>query len=99
MGACKKRRARGSDSHVTASLGIDAALGERGPATGISQSGFRTAILRERLLLALPPAADGLETAPAMWDVMCRLEKMLRERRDAIAARGLRSHVELLDVG
>lgn len=48
--------------------------------------------------LTLPtPEAD--DPAPPAWDALCRLEQMLRSRRDVIAARGRRSHAELLEAG
>ncbi|HSK00314.1 MAG TPA: hypothetical protein VK932_03695 [Kofleriaceae bacterium] len=39
----------------------------------------------------------GREGAPPDWDALCRLEQMLRQRRGATAALGLRSHAEQLD--
>lgn len=41
-------------------------------------------------------AMVGSDLAPALWRALCRLEEMLREHRGAIAARGRRSHAELL---
>jgi hypothetical protein len=43
--------------------------------------------------LATRSAIRGPELA--VWDAMCRLEQMLRQRR-AIAVHGQRSHAELL---
>jgi hypothetical protein len=67
----------------------------RGVASGISQSGFRTQFMLAHL--GGTPAARSAIRGPelAVWDAMCRLEQMLRQRR-AIAVHRRRSPAELL---
>jgi hypothetical protein len=65
-------------------------------AAGLSESVIRTQLMLGHLGLALPPPAED-EPAPPAWGALCRLEQMLRSRRDAIASRGRRSHTELLE--
>lgn len=55
---------------------------------GISQSGFRTQIVLEQVGLTLETRSVGHDAALAVWDAMCRLEQMLRERRGARAHDG-----------
>lgn len=77
---------------------------DRGPHTrwnvppGISESGIRTQLMLGHIGITRP-APDTDELAPPAWDALCRLERMLRTRRDAMAARGRRSHAELLEAG
>jgi hypothetical protein len=83
--------------------GIDRSQDERGSrarwdvTAGISESGIRTQLMLGHLGRTLP-APDAEEPAPPAWDALCRLEQMLRTRRDVIAARGRRSHAELLEI-
>jgi hypothetical protein len=75
--------------------GIEDDLGEGalwGMTVGLSQVGVRTQIALQHLGLS----PGGREAAPMVWDALCRLERMLQERRDARAAGGPRSHAELL---
>lgn len=64
---------------------------------GIAQSGFRTKLVLEQLGRTRATPDAGREGAPPDWDALCRLEQMLRQRRGATAALGLRSHAEQLD--
>ncbi len=64
---------------------------------GISESGIRTQLVLEQLGRTLAARDAGRDPAPAVWDALCRLEQMLRQRRGAIAALGLRSPAELRD--
>ena len=82
-----------TSSHQLA--GIEDDLGEGaywGMTVGLSQVGVRTQIALQHLGLS----PGGREAAPMVWDALCRLERMLQERRDARAAGGPRSHAELL---
>ena len=63
---------------------------------GCYQSGLRTQIVLEHLGQTLATRGAENDSELAVWDAMCRLEKMLRERRVAVAADGRRSHAELL---
>jgi hypothetical protein len=64
-----------------------------GMTVGITQAGVRTQLALQHLRLA---PDTGAEPGPVIWDAMCRIEKLRQERRDARAACGLRSAVELL---
>ena len=63
---------------------------------GISQSGFRTQFVLAHLGRVLVTRSAGRDPQLAVWDAMCRLEQMLRQRR-AIAVHGRRSHADLLN--
>lgn len=51
---------------------------------GISQSGFRTQIVLEQIGVTLETPGVGQDAELAVWDAMCRLEQMLRERRGSL---------------
>jgi hypothetical protein len=76
---------------------LDPGGAKRALTIGIAKSGFRTKLVLEQL--GRPRATRDAERAgaPPDWDALCRLEQMLRERRGAAAALGLRSHAEQLD--
>jgi hypothetical protein len=67
---------------------IEAELGERerwDVRIGVSRAGFRTQVVLEHYGLTLDTRSAGHDAALAVWDAMCRLEQLLRERHDAIA--------------
>jgi hypothetical protein len=92
------RTARGTDRS------LDRRDGERGPrarwdvTAGLSESGIRTQLMLGHLGVTRP-APDAEDPAPPAWGALCRLEQMLRARRDVITARGRRSHADLLEIG
>lgn len=83
-----------------AAHGLDRGEAEQAPrwdvTAGLSESGIRTQLMLGHLGLTLPSPAES-DPAPPAWGALCRLEQMLRSRRDANASRGRRSHAELLE--
>jgi hypothetical protein len=64
-----------------------------GMTVGLAQAGVRTQIALQHLGRS---SGSVREATPMVWDAMCRLEKMLQERRGERTASGRRSHAELL---
>jgi hypothetical protein len=55
---------------------------------GVSRSGLRTQIVLEQVGLTLETPGVGQDAELAVWDAMCRLEQMLRERRVLVESPG-----------
>jgi hypothetical protein len=95
VGARKQRTQDGGE--LAGAIKDDLARAELDQPIGLARSGFRTQLVLEQLGRTRAARDAEREAAPPDWDALCRLEQMLRQRRGAIAALGLRSHAELLD--
>jgi hypothetical protein len=66
---------------------IETELGERdrwNVRIEIARPGFKAQVVLEHFGLVLETTGSGHDPTLAVWDAMCRLEQMLRERRGSI---------------